>query len=312
MFEAATNAVRHPGATIIQTASTFFIPKRSLTVRGIVSSLALTCGTLAVTGKEGTVTLLCDDRTVSFRETVSRDGRTRRKRMSLSELALGQSVMVRTRPRLDKQKTYVSDLTLLVSPRNLSETELGLEDESIDSGSLTIVFWDDGQSIVDTLREAISSGKSIRSIEVPDLYADFEVLRWDRKGREKVPQILNSSYLPDLNTPEDLLLLAATFPGITRDVSGAGRERNAEPLSNPVLESPGMGLFVLLNTAIDVFGGTVFFRTKRFGMSVKKALKNSRSPALHYTAKIRDFGDQSPTLLRNMVIIRLPIRERSA
>ncbi|MGA8430388.1 MAG: hypothetical protein WB729_11250 [Candidatus Sulfotelmatobacter sp.] len=313
VFEAATNAVRHPGAGIIQTASTFFIPRRAVTVRGILSSLALRDGILTVETAEGTVQLLCSERTTFFHQMLVSGTRARRKRMSGEELVAGQMVAVRTGVKSQTNALSAIEVTLLADEAASSESVSTTEQESTsDAGYLTIVFWDDGQSIVDTLKEAIVSGKSIRSIEVPDLYADFEMLQCDHKGGIRSRTVVNSSYVPDATTPEDLLLLAATFPGITRDVSGSGRDRVTTPPTNPVLDSPGMGLYVLLNTVIDVFGGSVFFRTKRLGMSVKKAALSPDGTSVKYVARIREFGHHTPRLLGNMVVVRLPVREQES
>jgi hypothetical protein len=312
VFEAATNAVRHPGASIIQTASSFFIPRRAVTVAGVLSS-GLRDGRLTVKTDESTVQVLCGERTIFFRQTPISGIGARRKRMSGEDLVAGQIVSVRTGVKSQSDALTAIEVTLLPDTADTNQLASTNEPDSKgDAGYLTIVFWDDGQSIVDTLKEAILSGKSIRSIEVPDLYADFEMLRCNHKGEIQSQTVVKSSYVPDVTTPEDLLLLAATFPGITRDVSGAGRDAMTTPPANPILESPGMGLYVLLNTVIDVFGGSVFFRTKRLGMSVKKAALSRHTPSAKYVAKIREFGNHTPRLLGNMVVVRLPVWEHAS
>ena len=116
VFEAATNAVRHPGATIIQTASTFFVPKRSSTISGTVSAFDPASNTLSLISQAANVTVFCDDRTTCFKEVAFGEGRTRRKRMLTAELSPGQPVTVRMRAKLRREHIAAAEITLLRAP----------------------------------------------------------------------------------------------------------------------------------------------------------------------------------------------------
>ena len=171
------------------------------------------------------------------------------------------------------------------------------------AGHLTVVFWDDGQSMVDTLGCALRNGKQIRAANVPALDANYRVTVVD-KGR-KTSSLLPSSFVPQPDTTEALVLVAALFPGITRDVEGKGHEVHPRLKEEaPALALPGMGLHVLVNTVVDVFGGSLAFRTKNFFMNVKKAKQGDWEAK--YSAKIERYDD-SRIFLGNMLTIRLPL-----
>lgn len=190
------------------------------------------------------------------------------------------------------------------------------EASSQNAGSryFTMVFWDDGESIITTLKRAIDSGLKVRSADVPDLYVDYRITVESAEGEKEDPYLIPSSYLPDSNTNNELLLLSATFPGITRDVVGIGHVPPAQlGEAEKSLSLPGMGLYVLTNCVIDIFGGSIAFRTQEFFMNIKRASakhQKSGDPA-HYHVKIRRFNERTPSFLGNMLTIRLPLRNQN-
>lgn len=194
--------------------------------------------------------------------------------------------------------------------RYLIEAAFPNEVVQMDRGHLTIVFWDDGESIVDTLRKAIDADKKIRSLEPGDLCADYLVTRENELGEKSSPQIIASDLLPNANTEDALLLLASLFPGITRDVAGEGHVVPAEvEAQDRRFGLPGMGLYVLANQAVDVFGGMVSLRTKDYFLNlqgVPPAARGRRSE--RYTVKLRTYGPWYPQFPGNAVTVRLPLK----
>jgi hypothetical protein len=183
------------------------------------------------------------------------------------------------------------------------------------SKHFTMAFWDDGESIITTLKRAIDSGLTVRSADVPELYSNYRVTLENSEGKKGEPQIIPSSFLPDEKTSEELLLLAATFPGITRDVVGIDHLAPADMLdSEKSLMLPGMGLYVLTNCVVDIFGGTIAFRTKDFFMNIKQTSDwlQKKGDQSRYQVKIKKFSQNSPSFLGNMLTIRLPLREQNA
>ena len=177
-------------------------------------------------------------------------------------------------------------------------------------GYFTIVFWDDGESAIDTLMKAVNEGREIRAVDVPRLYANYELNVEDEDANKLPPQIVRSDFLPEQDTSEDLFLLAVTFPGVTRDITGEGHHVDPAVLEeDEVFGMPGMGLHVLTNTAVDVFGGMVSLRTKSYFMNIKASPNGTRSKdKVRYLAKIKQYGDWMPQFPGNMLTIRLPLR----
>ncbi len=71
-----------------------------------------------------------------------------------------------------------------------------------------------------------------------------------------------------------------------------------------------MGLHVLVNTVVDVFGGSLAFRTGSLFMNIRRADRSDDEAK--YRAKIARASDAVPPFLGNMLTIRLPIRVEQA
>ena len=176
------------------------------------------------------------------------------------------------------------------------------------NGHFTICFWDNGRSMLDTLYEAIAEGKPVRANKTrAELYANHLLVLKDHEGGKSDQYNVSSGLVPTNATKPQEILFSTTFPGISRDPEGLEHTVHEEvSTSKPDWAGPGMGLYVLLNTAIDVFGGSVSFRTKNFFMNVKKA---SKRQGTHYRAKIQTFDETIlPNFKGNLVTIRLPLR----
>jgi hypothetical protein len=173
---------------------------------------------------------------------------------------------------------------------------------------LTIVFWDNGESMVDTLHSALREGKAIRSRDLPELHSDYELIVANEDDQIESTKIIRSDALPTAATPPEELLLATLFPGVTRDVSGTGRVHYKTSDLKPELSLPGMGLYVLTNAVVDVFGGSVAFRTASLFMNVRRRHPGrSRGTSRSYRVKIRRYGSWLPSFHGNMITIRLPL-----
>ncbi|MEK9136769.1 MAG: hypothetical protein AAB393_06560, partial [Bacteroidota bacterium] len=140
------------------------------------------------------------------------------------------------------------------------------------SGQFTLIVWDDGVGMVDTLREAIRDNRPIRSSKIAwEFPATYEVRSHDSSDKHTTTTLLAADFEPNQTTSDALVLVATILPGITRCPEGTGHEV-AEDLAqeDPRFSLPGMGLFVLVNTVVDVFGGAIVFRTGRFLLSIKR------------------------------------------
>ena len=153
-------------------------------------------------------------------------------------------------------------------------------------------------------------GKQIRvgnplSPVAPDKFQFIE----ERDGHEVQNVTIDSSFLPNKTTPDELLLLATTFPGITRDITSKGYASAELKSEHPEYDAPGMGLHVLINTVIDIFGGSIAFRTKNHFMSIKRNEPNDIGTK--YISKVRVINSASERFVGNMLTIRLPVNPRS-
>lgn len=169
-------------------------------------------------------------------------------------------------------------------------------------GHFTLVYWDNGDSMIDTLKRAIMAGRPTRSEFVPELSRNYSVVI-DPGGGSRRNVEVPGDFAPSPATEDELVFLSTCLPGITSDPEG--RHHVVHPLleaSNPLHALPGMGLPVLLNTALEMFAGSVALRSQHLFMNIK-ALGGAR-----YRAKIRRFQPWMPAFLGNMITIRIPIR----
>jgi hypothetical protein len=178
-------------------------------------------------------------------------------------------------------------------------------------GHFTIVFWDDGDSIIDTLKTAIETGKRVRAREFPELYKNYGVIIEDESEQRQPITSIPSSFIPTPGTLDELIFLAATFPGVTRDIEGLDHISTEETKQeSSTLAAPGMGLYVLTNCVADIFGGSIAFRTKRHFMNIKRATRGEKKEGFDYRVKISRYGSTMPDFLGNMLTIRLPTHEK--
>ena len=174
-------------------------------------------------------------------------------------------------------------------------------------GHFTIVIWDDGLSMIDTLRNALKVGKKIRSTNADELYTNYLFIVKDSKGSKISEDLIGSDYSPEIDCTDEKLLLTECFPGITCDIEG--RKKIESPMSlgdMDILNQPGMGLYILVNAAVCIFGGEIAYRTKNVFMNIKKAPKRLTKD-FNYRVKAIRYNGYSPNFLGNMITIRLPI-----
>lgn len=192
------------------------------------------------------------------------------------------------------------------------QTSSHLDTQSKTKQHFTIVFWDDGKSMLRTMKEAIDSQKNIRRPYPKHFDTSFELTRVDEKGNKSPPEVVNSCDTPESSQDEERLLLATLYPGTTCNIDGLGHHSLLEESigADAGLGEPGMGLFVLISTAIDMFGGSVAFRTDRYFMNVKAKHASDVPNSPRYSVKIQRFPSAVPAFLGNMVTVRLPLGAR--
>jgi anti-sigma regulatory factor (Ser/Thr protein kinase) len=189
---------------------------------------------------------------------------------------------------------------------------------------LTITFWDNGESIISTLRRALEENHLARVKDNDgndlNLGIHFSISVKSNMKDELIDDYYHSDIDPTLESNYSELLLAAVTPGVSRDPYG----KDIRFSRNPFLESdiqqfnkPGMGLTTLLNATIDLLDGSVAIRSGSYFVNFKKpTLKEydnytNKSGKFKYKrlykAKVIKYEDHVPTFKGNMITIRLPL-----
>ena len=195
----------------------------------------------------------------------------------------------------------------------------------------TIVLWDNGRSIVDTLRDAIKEGGDIRSTpsfllaQKSGLTSSFIMNR--KFASNSTSNFLNYDYVPTAETADEDLLVSSFFPGISRDPSRKhrlfenrdGTVEPREPGDDQLEEKygPGLGLTFLLDAAVKRLGGEIAIRTKSLIVNIKAAPKgllgHYRNMGIKdvdsiYKVKIAEHTGPDNEFVGNMITIRIPLK----
>ena len=183
----------------------------------------------------------------------------------------------------------------------LTTSSLKIE-KGFNKGLMSITWWDDGTSIIDTLRESLNRGNAITKggMNIVDKY---RLVLEKVDGSKDDPVILASNLIPEQDIPDPYLFLAATFPGITCDLRGETHVPNPETAAHPILSSPGMGLYLLINAACNIYKGSVFFRTREYFMEISPVASKN----YNYDVDVRYYPGAQ--FLGNMLTVNLPLQK---
>jgi hypothetical protein len=315
IYECMSNAARHPRASFVQTASHFnetlssdFLPrefKEPLTAKKLWQSIEADAYDLSINSHNSIDSLNKTLRISNLYQKVQKKPEVRSFSTEIIRLA-NTTRLYRSRDFTSLSKTEQTEIKrlnrLVLESLYASIAPIsGHGGQNIKSSFLTIVFWDDGVSMIDTLKNAIHNDVVVRSSEFPEKYCDY-LVKFENIDGATSSETIKSDFLPGKDTADYKILLATTFPGITCEPSGKGQ--SSHPDLAPELLHPGMGLFTLLNTVIDIFGGSVAFRTKNYFMNIKPCAKGADTK---YSASIRQFPS-TPHFLGNLLTIRLPLK----
>ncbi|HEX8535469.1 MAG TPA: hypothetical protein VF662_15000 [Allosphingosinicella sp.] len=164
--------------------------------------------------------------------------------------------------------------------------------------NLTLVFWDNGVASYSTLRSRLDAGETIIATSFessPELVFNIKPFA---EGGLPTGATVTSRKVPTADSPDWHVVLSALFPGISADPAGAQHFSLASPGTDACL--PGRGLSNLINSAVDVLGGTVAFRSGEYFMNISSA---SPETPLVYAVKIT----KSWSFFGNMITVRLPL-----
>ncbi|WP_290055884.1 hypothetical protein [Amycolatopsis solani] len=172
------------------------------------------------------------------------------------------------------------------------------ETESGDPEQLVISLWDNGDSMVRTLRTGLSANQPIRVAEaaVDDAFT-VEPANWDPRWAT-----YTARWTPGPGATDEELLLASVFPGISH------RTTKTPPKSlTRTRELPQeYGLHALYRCAIDLFGGSLEIRTGNQQLNLAGAPQQPRRGPRRYRAHLAHVAGQP--FHGNLLTVRLPLR----
>jgi hypothetical protein len=181
-------------------------------------------------------------------------------------------------------------------------------------GHLTLQYWDNGASIVDTLRSPLQGGKPIRHPSDTEFDRDYLLFstNWEEK-RGRGRKFSSTQFQLKTTSDEGDFVVGSILPGITRDPTGGGLVVDEEVIrKDPRLARPGMGLYLLVNTVVDVFSGTVAIRSGQVFLNIGRP----RAPEIrdygpyHYRLRLRKIPDYVAPFNGNSISIRVPLKKK--
>jgi len=176
----------------------------------------------------------------------------------------------------------------------------------------TLVYWDDGQPMYETLSAAIEKRNPVHFPS--EARARYLIQLNDENDLPAPPRIVESSEIPHSNSTQEELFYSTLFPGVSCDVQG--RNRISYPRSERIdrlLELPGHGLFVLVQAVTELMDGSVSFRSGDLFMNVTGMSRSvwSRTGLAgecpNYRIKVRRMPHTLPKFRGNMITIRLKL-----
>ncbi len=166
----------------------------------------------------------------------------------------------------------------------------------------TLVIWDNGESIIDTLKNELLKGNAIKTEDAEDdFHSCYCIVKEKKPGTPKADDFdyYFSFEVPDLAVTEEgkeyrkqdwFILLASLFPGITRDPKGIDYQQSQALNQEQKPPLTGRGLTYLINAAVRNFGGEVRIRTSNCFINIKKAEKDYKSlPDLFFGKFKKDY-----------------------
>ena len=186
-------------------------------------------------------------------------------------------------------------------------------------GHLRICVWDDGDGIVNTLRPLVREGLPFRSVRMPSYMYDKIALQVrDFGGSFSKVDVLDQEMDPPRDAPDHLILLASTYPGVSRAVANVVEQVDPFPENRPQSDGPdrpldkkaGMGLYALMRTVLDVYRGSVIIRSGNHLVQFEPSHDTySGLYRVRYKAKLTVMPESLVRFRGNLVIVQIPVRQ---
>ncbi|WBB53362.1 hypothetical protein [Verrucosispora sp. WMMD573] len=172
-------------------------------------------------------------------------------------------------------------------------SDMVLPRDDVPQAVLTIAVWDNGDSIVDTLRRGLVGRGDVRVAAAPAT----DTFRIRREGADPpvADELRTSDWTPDVASDDRDLLMASLLPGISSK-SDDGDARSRDRLL-------GCGLYFLYHHVIDVFQGSLDIYVGAIRLTVEAEYEPDSSA--QYVVTLRE-GLGIPKIRGNLVVARLP------
>lgn len=179
--------------------------------------------------------------------------------------------------------------------------------------SAVVHYWDNGKSLLDLINQNLNESSKFRT-ESPGEYAKKYRLRWTG-SEQPTPSIdkvfgCDQDAVQDSHTSEKLLFVLQPFVSMSPTLFGHSSS-DETTRDNPRLASVGMGLYLLLDTAVTMFGGKVSIRTSNIRMRITKGKKSKTTDGVlfekhDYLVDIEEMPESLPKFLGNLISISIP------
>lgn len=174
-------------------------------------------------------------------------------------------------------------------------------------------YWDNGTSILNIINKKLDAGGIFRTAEAGD-YAKTYRLIWKGLNDEtpSIDRIVKSDEDADKNSHVSQKLLFVLQPFVSMAPTLFGHASTDETTEDdPRLASVGMGLHLLLDTAVTMFGGKVRVRTANIHMDIYKGKRSQFVDGVEhekhdYTVEIKQMSDRLPIFPGNIITISIP------
>jgi len=187
----------------------------------------------------------------------------------------------------------------------------------------TYVVWDNGESIISTLQRVFQYGE-LKSAPYPEVHRDYRIRLVDAATGKEENVVTNTATAPTDSASPQQLLIAATYPGIA-GIGERDRDTGLDASSRDRVQSRlagrrGIGLSVLINTVIDVFGGEVSVRTGNLFMNIRGVSPaepgdkrpKTGEPGSRFLGplevEIVEYPTSTSTVKGNILAVRVPLK----
>lgn len=205
---------------------------------------------------------------------------------------------------------------------NLNKSKSEIKDKTY---NFTLNFWDNGKSILSTLREPLENSVSIKSHfseETFNKQTNTSFVKFIRtKNGANHTFVDNTTMVIDKHSQPEEIILAAFFPGISSQVYRNNDSSGQQPLA-------GLGLSFLMNSVVYELGGSIAVKTGNHFLNVRRANASELNEYLRqkydgkkkptkkeefrddyiYIANFKSFDETNPEFCGNMITARIPIK----